>query len=76
MALVTTHGLELEDVRKLALGKIQWKKCPCCDLNGQQYWDNSTGEGLSPSPSYIEPEKLDHQNCENCLGVGFIFFEV
>ena len=76
MAHFTVHGLELEDLRKLALGKLQWKKCPCCDLNGQQYWDNSTGEGLSPGPSHIDPVNLDQQNCENCFGVGYILFEV
>ena len=26
--------------------------------------------------SMFVPEKFDHQNCENCLGTGFIFFEV
>jgi len=71
-----SSGIDLDDLKLLCKGQIQWRKCLCCDTDGQQYWDNSTGEGLSHTPSGIAPENLDRGPCENCLGLGFILYRV
>lgn len=71
--------LETQD-RDLLLGydlvrnKVSWKKCESCDANGRQYYDGSTGEGLSKSPSGIDKEWLECTSCEDCGGLGFILF--
>lgn len=65
--------LEWEEIRLLARKKAHYVKCPCCDIDGLQYWDGATGEGVSNSPSGIDPEWLERGNCENCEGIGFLF---
>jgi hypothetical protein len=66
----TRYGLDFDELYKLVLGKIHWKKCPCCDNSGTVYLDSKTGEGESSSPSGIDPEWLDRGSCENCNGLG------
>ena len=66
--------LDAEEVRDLILGKLKYRKCPCCDNNGVEYWDGETGMGASPSPSGINPEWLAWGSCENCNGLGFILY--
>lgn len=65
------HGIDLDDLKQLCKGKIAWRKCQDCDVNGIQYWDNTTGEGLSHTPSGINPENLDKGNCMTCFGLGY-----
>lgn len=70
----TQYGLDMDDLKELVQGRLHWKKCPMCDLNGIQYWDGETGEGLNNSPSGISPEWLASGNCEDCHGLGFYFY--
>lgn len=56
----------------IILGKTTYRKCPLCDQNGIQYWDNVDGGDIQ---SYRKPEWGDEYNagcCENCEGLGFI----
>ena len=71
-SLHTRHGLDFSDLYKLVRGQVDVKKCPCCDINGHQYWDGSTGMGLNSSPAGIDPENLERDACENCAGLGFL----
>lgn len=64
------------DLQDLCKGKIQWRKCPDCDVNGIQYWDGDTGMGVSSNPSGIDAEKIDSGSCETCGGVAYLFFRV
>ena len=66
--------LYTEEVRDLILGKLKYRKCPCCDNNGLGYRDGETGVGASPSPSGISFECLSWGLCENCNGLGFILY--
>jgi len=66
--------LGLEETRDLILGKLKYRKCPCCDNQGIEYWDGNTGLGASSSPSNIPPEYLSWGSCENCNGLGFILY--
>jgi len=70
------YGIDLEDLQLLCKGKIQWRKCPDCDVNGLQYWDGKTGEGVNTSPSGIDPEWLERGGCETCLGLSYQLFYV
>lgn len=72
----TQYGLDFEDLQDLCKGKLQWRKCLDCDVNGIQYWDGNTGEGVSPTPSGIDPECLDKGSCETCYGLGYYFYRV
>lgn len=64
--------LENEEVRALALHKLSFVKCPCCDMNGLQYWDGRTGLGVNNSPVGLDTEDMCFGGCEECDGVGFI----
>jgi len=66
--------LDTHEVRDLILGKLKYRKCPCCDNQGLEYWDGSTGMGVNPSPAGIDPENLSWGFCENCSGLGFILY--
>lgn len=66
--------LDAEEVRDLILGKLKYRKCPCCDNNGTVYWDGKTGEGESSSPSGIDPEWISYGGCENCKSLGYILY--
>ena len=65
--------LEWEEVRMLAREQAYFVKCPCCDMDGLQYWDGETGLGVSNTPSGINPEWLCSGYCDNCEGIGFLF---
>lgn len=75
MTIHTRNGLDIDDLRELITGKLKVEKCPCCDVNGRQYWDGETGEGLNNTPSGINPEWLQSEACENCHGLGFLILE-
>lgn len=62
---------EKEDLRKLILGKITYRKCPNCDNDGQEYWDEN-GEGVCPHPREEWGENYNQGDCENCDGLGYI----
>lgn len=72
----TQHGLDFQELYDLVRNKVSWKNCESCDANGRQYYDSSTGEGLSKSPSGIDKEWLECTSCEDCGGLGFILFTI
>lgn len=76
MSIHTQHGIDIEELKDLIKGKIQWRKCPECDNNGLQYFDGATGMGVSASPSGIDPEELAWENCDNCHGLAYILYYV
>jgi hypothetical protein len=55
----------------MILGKDQYKKCPNCDLEGTEYWDEN-GQGVSPYPRPEWGEKYDSGDCENCGGLAYV----
>lgn len=65
------HGLDSEDVQRMIKGNYKFQKCLHCDVNGVQYWDSSTGEGVNSSPVGIPKENLDYGACEECNGYGY-----
>lgn len=64
--------LTKEEFLNIILGKTTYKKCPLCDKNGMQYWDNVDGGDIQ---SFPKPEWGDDYNegyCSNCNGLGFV----
>ncbi len=59
------------EVRKFALGKFTARKCPCCDNDGIEYWDE---DGIAPGPSPRKEwgEDFGSGACQNCNGIGYI----
>lgn len=76
MTIHTENGIDLDELRDLCLGKLQWRKCQCCDNNGRQYWDSRYTMGMLSNPSGIPEEHLDSDTCYNCFGLGFILYKV
>jgi hypothetical protein len=77
MTIHTQHGIDIEELKYLIKGKIQWRKCPECDNNGLQYFDGSTGLGVAPYPlPGIPEEDLASENCDNCYGLAYILYYV
>ena len=69
-------SMEAEELRDLCKGKIQWRKCQDCDVDGFQYWDGIIGEGVCNNSFHIEPERMEKGRCETCGGVGYQFYRV
>ena len=62
-----------EIVRGIISGQISAKKCPCCDNNGQEWWDGMTGLGVGSAPPVGVPvENLSNGDCENCDGLAYL----
>ena len=72
----TRYGIDLDELKELCKGRIQWRKCQDCDTEGRQYWDGRYDAGLQPGPSGIPPEHLESDNCDTCEGLGYILFRV
>lgn len=65
-----------DDIRSLILGIDVARKCPCCDSDGQEWWDGDTGLGVGPNPPKgIDVDSVCHGDCENCKGLGFLIGE-
>lgn len=60
-----------DELRGIILGKIQYRKCPNCDVNGREYWDEN-GEGAGPYPRPEWGDNYESGSCENCDGLGYI----
>lgn len=63
--------ISVEEFRKIITGKQTYRKCPACDKEGKEYWDES---GMSVLP-YPHPDWGDNYNegpCQECDGVGYI----
>lgn len=63
--------LEAEELREIILGKIVYRKCPCCDKEGMEYWSED-GEEVGPAPKPEWGEFYNEGECENCKGLGFV----
>lgn len=62
-----------EEVRGIIQGKLSYRKCPCCDNDGLEWWDGMTGLGVGPSPPHTcSVEDLSSGQCQSCGGVAYI----
>ena len=62
--------VEVEWLRDVILGKIAFKKCPQCDMNGTEYW---TRDGISIHPTQVKDIlEVERGSCQNCDGLGFV----
>ena len=63
----------IEEVREIIQGKVNFRKCPCCDNNGQEWWDGATGTGVGPSaPANCAEDDICHDDCQACHGLAYI----
>lgn len=63
--------LSTEELRNIILGKTVFKKCPCCDKNGTEYWDED-GNNAGPAPRPEWGNDFCTGTCENCDGVAYV----
>lgn len=63
--------VEKDWMRDLIRGKIIFRKCPDCDKDGRQYWDEN-GENCQPSPKEEWGENYGEGPCETCDGLGYL----
>lgn len=59
---------EIDWVRDVISGKINFRKCPLCDKDGieiQAYDDNG-------NPCASDHPEARHETCESCQGLAFI----
>jgi hypothetical protein len=63
--------LSRDEFRAIILGKITYRKCPCCDSEGLEYWDEN-GNGTGPCPRPEWGDNYESGLCDNCDGLGFI----
>ncbi len=60
--------ISTKDLREIILGKITYRKCPNCDQNGNEHWDDD-GRTVLPAPL---PGWKEYGSCQNCNGLGYI----
>jgi hypothetical protein len=63
--------ISVETFRNAITGKTTYRKCPCCDKYGKEYWDEN---GCSPLP-FPHPswgENYESGNCQECDGVAYV----
>ena len=65
--------IEIQQLRDIITGKRHYRKCPRCDNDGKEYWDE-TGTSVLPYPHPDWGDNYDSGPCENCDGLGFIPF--
>lgn len=64
-----TQLVDTDWLRDVILGKIRFKKCMSCDMNGREWW---TEEGVLIHPSQAKPEEHCSGMCEVCSGLGYV----
>ena len=60
-----------QELRGIITGRITYRKCPACDKNGLEYWDEN-GRGVSPVPNPAWGENYCEGACEECGGLAYI----
>lgn len=57
-------------LNRVIRGKIQFRKCPSCDIDGieLQRYNSETGEPCDPE----DPDRMEPEPCRDCDGIGFI----
>jgi hypothetical protein len=63
--------IEIDDLRDIITGKAQFRKCPACDKNGREYWDE-TGVSVLPYPHPDWGDNYESGLCEECSGIGYV----
>ena len=64
--------LSKQELADIILGKTIYRKCPLCDQNGLQYWDDQEGIDIQACPKSEWGEEYNSGECENCNGLGFM----
>jgi len=64
---------DLDTVRGIIRGTITYRKCPCCDNDGQEWWDGGTGLGAGPTPPVnVSVDDLASGDCDNCGALAYL----
>lgn len=66
-----SKSYSLEELRQIICGEISFRKCPACDKNGLEYWDEN-GNGVSSFPHPDWGDNYQCGPCESCDGLGYI----
>lgn len=69
--MIAENYITSERLRDIITGKIKYKKCPCCDNEGYEYWDEN-GVSVLPYPHPDWGNNYERGACQNCCGVGYV----
>jgi hypothetical protein len=63
--------ISIEDLRAIITGKVIYRKCPCCDNSGTEFWDE-TGSSVMPYPHPDWGKNYNSGPCLTCDGLGYV----
>ena len=67
--------LYITEIKDLIEGRIKYRKCPCCDTDGNVWFDSTRTSGVLPYPLPDIPEEdLGWETCHNCDGLSYILY--
>ena len=70
--------LGITEIKDLIEGRMNYRKCPCCDTNGLVWFDLSestkTFGGLPHQPRGVPEEDLEWETCQNCNGLSYLLY--
>lgn len=67
------HEFDSHELRRIIFGKDVFRKCPACDNEGREYWDEN-GCPARPSPLPEWGDNYVSGDCEQCNGLGYNLF--
>lgn len=67
--------LTINEMRDIIFGRVQYRKCPACDNNGEIHYDGATGDGANPFP-IPNCEYPETETCSECDGLAYVPFRV
>ena len=50
--------LGIREIKELIEGRIKYRKCPCCDIDGIVWFDSTRTSGVLPYPPQIFLKKI------------------
>ena len=63
--------LDTEELRNIITGKTSFRKCPCCNKEGLEYWEE-TGVSVLPYPHPDWGDNYESGPCDECDGLGYV----
>lgn len=59
------------ELRRIIFGKDNFRKCPSCDKEGKEYW-NEDGSLVGSAPLPEWGDNYQRGDCQDCDGLGYV----